>query len=509
MMKGPWLGRNLRVWAKAYIGDRTKLPTHRFGKSHLSRIDDEALATDIKDHLQSLGKFVRAQDIVDYLSRQDVQKVHGFRKPISLSTAQRWMNKLGYRWKKEPKGQYSDGHEREDVVTYRQKIFLPAWREIQSRLRHWKEDNVTVEDIGAHTPGRRVVVWFHDESTFYANDRRKLRWVHASEGAVPQPKGEGASIMVAHFVSADYGWMESPDGKETARILFKAGKARDGYYTSDDILKHAAKAMDILEKHYPDEDHILVFDNATTHIKRADNALSARNMPKKSMPTWGINVTMKDTNGKPIIGENGKPRKERVPMAPGRLHDGTPQPLYIPEGEENAGWFKGMARILKERGYDNAPNLPAECQGFKCLPGAKCCCCRRLLYNEPDFANVESVLEAACRKRGFRVIFLPKFHCELNFIEQCWGFAKRVYRQLPPSSKEADLERNVLDALRAVPLQTMRKFAIRSRRFIDAYQKGLNGKQAAWAVKKYRGHRVLPDSILCDFDEVEPIFLSS
>ncbi|KAH7928301.1 hypothetical protein BV22DRAFT_1005279, partial [Leucogyrophana mollusca] len=49
----------------------------------------------------------------------------------------------------------------------------------------------------------------------------------------------------------------------------------------------------------------------------------------------------------------------------------------------------------------------------------------------------------------------------------------------------------------------------RSRRFIDAYQKGLNGKQAAWAVKKYRGHRVLPDSILCDFDEVEPIFLSS
>ena len=35
---------------------------------------------------------------------------------------------------------------------------------------------------------------------------------------------------------------------------------------------------------------------------------------------------------------------------------------------------------------------------------------------------------------------------------------------------------------------------------MDAYQKGLTGKQAAWASKKYRGHRVIPDSILCELD---------
>jgi hypothetical protein len=44
------------------------------------------------------------------------------------------------------------------------------------------------------------------------------------------------------------------------------------------------------------------------------------------------------------------------------------------------------------------------------------------------------------------------------------------------------------------------RFAIRSRRFMDAYQKGLNGRQAAWATKKYRGHRVLPSSILAELD---------
>ena len=42
----------------------------------------------------------------------------------------------------------------------------------------------------------------------------------------------------------------------------------------------------------------------------------------------------------------------------------------------------------------------------------------------------------------------------------------------------------------------MRKFATRSRRFLDAYDRGLNGKQAAWAARKYRGHRVLPQDIM-------------
>ena len=46
-------------------------------------------------------------------------------------------------------------------------------------------------------------------------------------------------------------------------------------------------------------------------------------------------------------------------------------------------------------------------------------------------------------------------------------------------------------------------FATRARRFIDAYAKGLQGKGAAWAAKKYRGHRVLSESILAEFDEVE------
>ncbi|KIJ57823.1 hypothetical protein HYDPIDRAFT_103788, partial [Hydnomerulius pinastri MD-312] len=46
-------------------------------------------------------------------------------------------------------------------------------------------------------------------------------------------------------------------------------------------------------------------------------------------------------------------------------------------------------------------------------------------------------------------------------------------------------------------------FATRSHRFIDAYQCGLNGAQAAWAVKKYRGHRVLPETLMADLDKAD------
>jgi hypothetical protein len=98
--------------------------------------------------------------------------------------------------------------------------------------------------------------------------------------------------------------------------------------------------------------------------------------------------------------------------------------------------------------------------------------------------------------RGVLVLFLPKFHCELNFIEQCWGHAKSVYRTYPESSREDHLEDNTFTALESIPLSMMRKFSNRSLQFMDAYDCGLNGRQAAWASRKYCGHRVLPNDIM-------------
>jgi len=53
--------------------------------------------------------------------------------------------------------------------------------------------------------------------------------------------------------------------------------------------------MDILEAEYPNDDHVLVFDNAPTHLKWSEDSVSARKMPKnvpKEGTNWGIEATM-------------------------------------------------------------------------------------------------------------------------------------------------------------------------------------------------------------------------
>jgi len=108
---------------------------------------------------------------------------------------------------------------------------MHVWTNNDIHLKLDKDLNVTpVADI------RNTIVWFYDELTFYAHDHCAICWVHENETAKPQPKGEGASLMVAHFVSVDYGYLQSPNGTETACVLFKAGKGWDGYYTNEHII---------------------------------------------------------------------------------------------------------------------------------------------------------------------------------------------------------------------------------------------------------------------------------
>ena len=413
--------KNIRKFLRLFIDDREEVPTCNWTTSGRSLIDDEDFAQEIHAHLQTLGKYVSAEAIVRFLDTPEMLERLHRKKTISLTTAQRWMKKMDYRWTLNPKGQYVDGHAREDVVNYRNEIFLPSMARLEERTRKFGSEDMPYS-LG---PGvQHAVVWYHDESTFYANDRRRTRWVHKSETPKPYTKGEGHSLMVAHFVSADYGWLSSPDGKETARILFRAGKTREGYFDNENIRQHLALGMELVAKYYPDDNHVFIFDNATTHLKRPEGSLSALKMPK-GPSNFTVEVNAVADDGKPVYKPDGKFLKKKIAMGNGYFEESgekKEQTFYwrADSGLPHAGQFKGMAVILEERGFKDASKMKAQCKKkfADCPPGQTQCCCRRTLFNQPDFANIETILEADARAKGYSVLYLPKFHCELNFIEQ-------------------------------------------------------------------------------------------
>jgi hypothetical protein len=69
-----------------------------------------------------------------------------------------------------------------------------------------------------------------------------------------------------------------------ARIIFKAGKNRDGWFDADDLLQQVDKAIDIFEGLTKGSAQgLFLFDNAPSHQKRAPDAISARNMVKGAL----------------------------------------------------------------------------------------------------------------------------------------------------------------------------------------------------------------------------------
>ena len=120
---------------------------------------------------------------------------------------------------------------------------------------------------------------------------------------------------------------------------------------------------------------------------------------------------------------------------------------------------------------------------------------QELMSQQPDFLAQKGQLEETIVATGHQIVFYPKFHCELNYIENFWGAAKRHSRSHCDYSWKG-LQRTVPLSLDSVSLPTIRRYARKAFRYMDAYRKGLKGKAAEFAVKKYRSHCRIPDSVL-------------
>ena len=126
------------------------------------------------------------------------------------------------------------------------------------------------------------------------------------------------------------------------------------------------------------------------------------------------------------VGKRKLSRKQQLKEARAQKKERSLDPTYRP--------------ARKEDDADDIDRLPVEQPGAASKRNAdddNKCCCQRMLSTQPDFSSECSALQHAVETpvmiEGVRCLrhlcfFLPKFHCELNWIERMWGASKAYAR---------------------------------------------------------------------------------
>ena len=365
-------------------------------------------------------------------------------------TATNWMRYLGFDRVPGAKGFYTDGHERADVVAYRVE-FLNKMAEYEARMASWSGDEMETFCRPCQSDQRRVVLVTHDEMIVHANDATKFFWQEHGSTKSIRPKSNGSSLMVSGFSCECHGFH---DGKSWHKI--KPGKNRDGYWTNADLVEQLKKVIPIFEAAHPNCILLFGFDNSQNHHAKNPDALTTAHLNLKdggASDKFPLRATVNPTTGEPQAMQ---------------LDDGVTQ--------------KGMKRILEER---------------QCWPagGLTVAAAKALLDSHPDFQESRIWLQEVVEEAGHIMIFYPKFHCELNYIEMIWAWVKRDLRQQCTFSFP-DLEARLPIALNSVPISYFKKVSRHCFRFMDGYRSGLVGPELDYAVRQYKGHRQIPADMI-------------
>ena len=374
---------------------------------------------------------------------------------VSIPTATRWLHKLGFNPTSTKKGVYIDGHERQDVVEYR-KLYLRKLEVLEAT--HAPPPPVSDElQTSVSSSRKRLVLIYHDESTFHSNDDQGWVWAEKWSQQI-KPKGQGRGLMVSDFIEEHNGYLKLTDTEyeearshhpnlwKEARYILKYGTDSQGYWNSEKFMNQVKQAVTIAEIKYPQESNTIVFlfDQSSGHTAYDSDSLHVVRM---NVNPGGGQPAMRDTtyNGRvyKLVDSNGVP--------------------------------KGMRQVLIERGVD--------------VRGMKAPDMRRVLREMPDFKYERSKVEKYLCGRGHRAIFIPKFHCEINPIERCWGAAKHYTRQHCDYTFNG-LERTIERALNSVPIDLIRKYFRKAREIMRAYREGHTpGRELEIALKQYKSHR--------------------
>lgn len=397
---------------------------------------------------------------------------------VRVRTARNWLHKLGLEYSRVGKNVFFDGHERDDVVKYRQRVFVPTFLNLLKSAVKQDDEGREVVPAGVQEP---LLFVTHDESVFNSNDGPRMTWMKKGEQPI-RPKGRGKGLMVSDFLTTT-GRLSANRGQgatEYATELLEFGG--DKWWGTDDLLAQVRKAVDIFEDAHPGRKGVWLFDNATSHKAMAPDALIAS---KVGMRPGGAQPKMRDgwffKNGAPI----------RQPMCFSSTH---PQHANQPKGAkaillERGVWRDGMTLSCKTK-KNQGPGKESERTG--CATDKTECCAQSVLAAQPDFQEQKSVIQELLESRGHFVLFYPKFHCECNWIERFWGGCKQITRENCTYSI-AGLREHVPRALESVPGTTIYRYFLKSVRIIEAYADDIRYETTEFRDRVYRSHRRLED----------------
>src|ERR1700733_12700395 len=97
-------------------------------------------------------------------------------------------------------GVYIDGHEREDVVKYRNEVFLPAMAKFEERMTKFEGPELRKVAPTLREGEKEIIPQFHNESCLSVNDYKARAWLGPNQ-TILQKKGRGQLIHVLEFIN--------------------------------------------------------------------------------------------------------------------------------------------------------------------------------------------------------------------------------------------------------------------------------------------------------------------
>eukprot|EP00734_Pompholyxophrys_sp_LG126_P000255 Pompholyxophrys_sp_v1_NODE_73_length_2430_cov_9.351579.p1 type:complete len:590 gc:universal NODE_73_length_2430_cov_9.351579:2280-511(-) len=352
-----WSPNTIRKWRDQYVEDGAFLES---GRGKFVKVpwllEDEDLQLQarmfIRENANRSGEpNMTSLDFAHYLNTDLLKDVVSKRKTqLSNTTALNYIKRLGFTVTQMGKNTFIDGHSREDVVEYRQKIFLPEMKELEKRAKLWSEDGQFIDLLtdeskeyttlrnslvggGCFHPNkppesREVLFVYQDESTGKAGSMQKF--MYAEEGkALPAKKNEGGSFMISGFaIEQGTGRISFTDEQyqqylaslclptgvsgphcrplpQDADVYIEVGKNKDGHWDSERFINQMKDSIDILEYLYPDVEAVFLLDHSGGHTKKPDDGLNAHVM---NVNPGGKQPVLRNTtwNGQPqVIGNRG------------------------------------------------------------------------------------------------------------------------------------------------------------------------------------------------------------